>query len=322
MNENSDLNIEKRNNKIKNLLVSTLLPPSSENNLTYGSQVVTGDGAIALDLVVVIDTSGSMSDESTDLSKEVDAAIQEASEKCPSKLRVTFLGIEGTWDDTKFDQSASDYLKALGVPENRLQARKPFKEADGRDHAGNKEDLCRAVIDLSKYFDWRDGARRAIFVLGDEGMEGGGGVLTNAAKIKNNEAIAVAQHEKVKVYTYQGTPDDRMTNLDRFPSIADRDSITKEYVRLAKQTGGRSYIYTTGIAKFSLVLQEILCDSLTPPNIPKPHEKETNCSHVCEQLTSIISTVNTLAGIINKTIDSCCKDEWKNHHIPAKDCDC
>lgn len=322
MNENSDFSFENKNNKIKDQLMPQILPPSSSNNLTYGSQVVTGDGMIALDLVVVIDTSGSMSDESSDLSKEVDDAIQAALEKCPSKLRVTFLGIEGTWDDTKFDQSASDYLKALGVPENRLQARKPFKEADGRDHAGNKEDLCRAVIDLSKYFDWRDGARRAIFVLGDEGMEGGGGVLTNDAVRKNDEAISVAQNEKVKVYTYQGTPDDKITNLDRFPSIADRDSITKEYERLAKQTGGRSYIYTTGIAQFSLVLQEILCDSLTLPNIPKPDEKTSNCSQICSQLTSIISTVNTLAGIINKTIDSCCKEEWSNHHIPAKDRDC
>lgn len=322
MNENVNLNLGKRDNAIQHQLVSKIRPPSSANNLTYGSQVVTGDGAIALDLVVVIDTSGSMADESLDLSKDIDIAIQKALENCPSKLRVTFLGIEGTWDDTKFDQSASDYLKALGVPESRLQARKPFKEADGRDHAGNKEDLCRAVIDLSKYFDWRDGARRAVFVLGDEGMEGGGGVLTNTAKIKNDEAIAVAQQEKVKVYTYQGTPDDSATNLDRFPSVADRDRVTKEYVRLAEQTGGRSYIYTTGIANFSLVLQEILCDSLTLPNIPKPNDKKSNCGHVCEQLTSIISTVNTLAGIINKTIDSCCKDEWGNHHLPAKDCDC
>ncbi|MFU8907165.1 VWA domain-containing protein [Proteus sp. DFP240708] len=322
MNENSDFSFEKKNDNIQHQLMSKILPPSSANNLSYGSQVVTGDGTIALDLVVVIDTSGSMSDESSDLSKDIDIAIQKALENCPSKLRVTFLGIEGTWDDTKFDQSASDYLKALGVPESRLQARKPFKEADGRDHAGNKEDLCRAVIDLSKHFDWRDGARRAVFVLGDEGMEGGGGILTNAAEIKNDEAIAVAQQEKVKVYTYQGTPDDSATNLDRFPSVADRDRVTKEYIRLAEQTGGRSYIYTTGIANFSLVLQEILCDSLTLPNIPKPNEKTSSCSQVCAQFTSIMSTVNTLAGIVNKAIDSCCKEEWNNHHVLVKDRDC
>lgn len=312
MNNTSDNEIEKNDDitskSTAKLPETSIIPPTSTNT-TYGSQVMTGNGSIALDLVVVIDTSGSMSDESADLSNQIDAAIQKALEICPSNLRVTFLGIEGTWDGTKFDQSVSDYLIAQGIDASELQARKPFKEADGRDHAGNKEDLCRAVIDVSKFFDWRDGARRAIFVLGDEGMEGGGGVLTKAAITKNNEAILVARKEGIKVHTYQGTPDDRSTNIDRFPSMAAKDNITKEYVRLATLTGGRSYIYTTGIANFVLVLQEIFCDSLLPPVLPDPDTEHPNCSYVCEQLPAIISTVNTLAEIINKTIDSCCNDD-------------
>lgn len=211
---------------------------------------------------------------------------------------------------------------AKAHPRGNLQARKPFTEADGRDHAGNKEDLCRAVIDASKYFDWRPGARRAIFVLGDEGMEGGGGTLTSAAVTKNSEAIGVAQLHGVKVYTYQGTPDDRPENLDRFPSIAERDKVTKEYQRLAEQTGGRSYIYTTGIANFQLVLQEILCDSLTPPVIPDNGHSHADCRDVCEQLSSIISTVNKLADIINKAIDACCGTDTHHHKETAAKCSC
>lgn len=284
------------------------------------SQIVTGSGSIALDLVVIIDTSGSMSDESNDLSQQIDAAIEKAAANCPSQLRATFLGIQGTWDNTKFDQSVSDYLTALGVSQSSLQARQPFKEADGIDHAGNKEDLCRAVIDVSNYFDWRDNARRAIFVLGDEGLEGGGGTLTRAAILKNNEAIAVAQNAHVKVYTYQGTPNDDPSNIDRFPTLSDRDKITKEYERLAEQTGGRSYIYTTGIANFALVLQEILCDSLTPPS--RPETEKSSCATVCEQLPLIIATVNTLAEIINKTIDACCPKEPDKHHDVVTPCQC
>ncbi|MEX6156494.1 VWA domain-containing protein [Providencia manganoxydans] len=275
------------------------------------AQLVTGNGAIALDLVVVIDTSGSMSDEASDLSKQIDAAIEKASANCPSRLRATFLGIEGTWVGTKFDQSASEYLIKLGVNERDLQARLPFRESDGRDHAGNKEDLCRAVIDISKHFDWRDDARRAIFVLGDEGMEGGGGILTRAAIAKNNEAISVAQEAGVKVYTYQGTPDDSPTNLDRFPTLADRDNVTREYERLAKETDGRAYIYTTGIANFVLVLEEVLCDSLTPPVLP--HKDPVDCNSVCEQLPNIIAAVNKMSDIINRTIDSCCGKESRNY---------
>lgn len=284
--------------------------------------VMGGNSDIALDLVVIIDTSGSMSDESADLSREIDAAIEKATARCPSQLRATFLGIQGTWTGTKFDQSVSEYLIDKGAPEGNLQARKPFTEADGRDHAGNKEDLCRAVIDTCKYFDWRPGARRAIFVLGDEGMEGGGGTLTNAAIAKNSEAISVAQLHGIKVYTYQGTPDDRPENLDRFPSIAERDKVTKEYQRLAEQTGGRSYIYTTGIANFMLVLQEILCDSLTPPVIPDNGHSHADCRDVCEQLSSIISTINKLADIINKAIDACCSSDARHHKETTAKCSC
>ena len=287
------------------------------------SQLVTGTGDIALDLVVVIDTSGAMSDESADLSQQIDAAIEKAAANCPSHLRATFLGIQGVWAGTKFDQSVSDYLILKGVNESSLQARLPFKEADGIDHAGNKEDLCRAVIDVSKYFDWRDGARRAIFVLGDEGMEGGGGRLTSAAIAKNNEAIEIAQHAHVKVYTYQGTPDDAPTNLDRFPTLADRDRVTKEYARLADKTGGRSYIYTTGIANFGLVLQEILCDSLIPPTIPNPDSSgRSECANVCDQLPTILGTVNTLAEIMNKAIDACCGNDDHHSHHHHSDCQC
>ncbi len=289
-------------------------------NVSNLSQIVTGSGPIALDIVIIIDTSGSMSDESTDLSQQIDIAIEKASASCPSQLRATFLGIQGTWDNTKFDQTVSNYLTGLGISQSSLQARLPFKEIDGIDHAGNKEDLCRAVIDVSHYFDWRDGARRAIFVLGDEGMEGGGGILTNAAVLKNNEAIFAAQNAHVKVYTYQGTPNDDPSNIDRFPTLAERDKITKEYERLALETGGRSYIYTTGIANFALVLQEILCDSLNPP--ADLNTEVSNCTSVCEYLPTILLTVNTLAEIINKTIDSCCPKEINKHHETSKLCEC
>lgn len=59
--------------------------------------VMGGNSDIALDLVVIIDTSGSMSDESADLSREIDAAIEKAAARCPSQLRATFLGIQDTW---------------------------------------------------------------------------------------------------------------------------------------------------------------------------------------------------------------------------------
>ena len=60
------------------------------------------------------------------------------------------------------------------------------------------------MIDLCDHFDWRQGASRAIFYLGDEALEGGdphdGGDL-NA----RTAAVAAANGRSVKVFTYFGT---------------------------------------------------------------------------------------------------------------------
>jgi len=316
-----------RDNEKQTVLPNSESPAASKPNhampiASSAFQSTTGSGNLALDLVIVIDTSGSMADEATSLSKQIDAAIQNSSIKCPSNLRVTYLGIQGIWPGTKFDQPASDYLIKLGVNKKDLQARSPFKESDGIDHAGNKEDLCRAVIDISKYFDWRDDALRAIFVLGDEGMEGGGGKLTNDAIAKNDEAIAVAQAQGVKVFTYQGTPDDDINNPDRFKTINDRDNVTKEYERLAIETDGRPYIYTTGVANFTLVLEEILCESLTPPVIPKVSSDNHGCDKVCDEFDTIMATVNTLANIVMKSINACCGDSSGKSSKQTSGCKC
>ncbi|HTN82200.1 MAG TPA: hypothetical protein VL242_00875, partial [Sorangium sp.] len=63
-----------------------------------------------VDLVVVIDTSVSMKDEADALSQTIEAAIAAAKTKCPSDLRVTYLGIEGTFKKTRFDATVRDYL--------------------------------------------------------------------------------------------------------------------------------------------------------------------------------------------------------------------
>jgi hypothetical protein len=58
----------------------------------------------SVDLVIVIDTSHSMRDQAVSLSRAADAAIQAASARCPSDLRVTWLGLEGTWAGTNFSR--------------------------------------------------------------------------------------------------------------------------------------------------------------------------------------------------------------------------
>lgn len=123
-----------------------------------------------VDLVIVIDTSPSMKDQAQALSNAAASAIAKAKSSCPSDLRVVWLGIEGTWKGTNFDQTLRAYLTQKKVPESKLRGRKKGEVAD----AGAQEDAARAIEDISDYFDWRKGAARALFYLGDEALEGGG----------------------------------------------------------------------------------------------------------------------------------------------------
>ena len=124
-----------------------------------------------VDLVIVIDTSPSMRDEARDLSKAAEAAINNAKSSCPSDLKVTWLGVEGVWKGTKFNQTIRDYLTgSCKVSDSQLRGRKRGELKS----AGAQEDAARAIDDISSFFNWREGASRAIFYSGDEALEGGG----------------------------------------------------------------------------------------------------------------------------------------------------
>ncbi|KYC42146.1 hypothetical protein WA1_19310 [Scytonema hofmannii PCC 7110] len=200
-----------------------------------------------VDLVVVIDTSPSMKDEANDLSNAATAAIASASSSCPSDLRVIWLGIEGTWKGTNFHRTVRDYLLTeCQVSKGDLRARKRGQLPD----AGAQEDAARTVEDISTHFNWRPGAARAIFYLGDEALEAGGDRTEEKDIIAANKAIAKAQQAFVKVHTYFGTTKSKF-----------KDSLEQEYARLAKETGGQAFSDRDSIGGFTEILQKIICNS-------------------------------------------------------------
>ena len=201
-------------------------------------------GATApVDLVLLIDTSESMQDEAKDLSDAAAAAIKAAEQSCPCNLQVKWLGIEGTWADTNFAQSLRAYLNKLGIKDEEILSRK----FSGKNQEA-KEDGARAIQDISKHFDWRPGAARAIFYLGDEALEGGN--PQNADDITAaNAAIFVAKKAAVKVHTYLGT------------GIKD-ETTEAEYKRVATETGGQAFVApVANIGGFQVVLKQIICAS-------------------------------------------------------------
>lgn len=214
-----------------------------------------------VDLVVVIDSSVSMKDEATALSEAVGAAIEAARTSCPSDLRVTYLGIEGIFKGTQFDRTVRDYLTTTAkVAESALRGRKAGTVAGG----GGQEDGARAIEDVSLHFNWRSGASRALFFLGDESLEGGNeDSKQDQADIEAaTRAIGVAKGAKVKAHTYFGTSGVKASV---------KKEIESEYARVAKETGGQGFTSQDAISGFTSMLQKVICGSKTTlPAKPVP----------------------------------------------------
>lgn len=192
-----------------------------------------------VDLVVLMDMSGSMADEALLLDAQVASLIRAATTDCQSDLRVVWLGIAKTKDQTNFTQTCRKYLiENLHIPRKVL-------ESDPKD----KEDGARSIIDLARHFDWRSGAARLLLFLGDEGLFQGN-PQNRQDKIQTERAIGVAQEQQVTIFTYLGTPLGKRIN----------PRTQAAYEQLASTTGGQGYIHPSeNLAGFQTALADLVC---------------------------------------------------------------
>ena len=203
-----------------------------------------------VDLVVVMDSSVSMRPDAITLSGSISAAIESAQSKCPSDLKVTYLGIEGRFSKSLFDTTIRQHLIALGVDESVMRGRKRGTVESG----GAQEDGARAIEDVSLHHDWRPDAKRAIFFLGDEGLEGGDTVDENDIEAAT-QAIDVATTAGVRVHTY-------LADSKAKPAI--RALNESEYERVASGTGGRFFTAQNAggtLNGFQGMLETVICAS-------------------------------------------------------------
>jgi hypothetical protein len=202
----------------------------------------------AVDLVVVIDSSVSMKDEADALNQAVGAAIEAAKTRCPSDLRVTYLGIEGTFKNTRFDTTVKNYLTGTAkADEAALRGRKKGSVSGG----GAQEDGARAIEDVAAHYDWRPGARRAVFFLGDEAFEGGGSVDKDDIDAANR-AIDAAKKGDVRIHTYLGTSSAKEKQ---------RKALEDEFARAATETGGKAFTSKDALNGFQDLLEKVICGS-------------------------------------------------------------
>lgn len=151
-----------------------------------------------LDIVFVIDTSGSMSDEASSISNSMNNIVQNIDcPDCDVWLRASFFGIYSTWGGTSFDQSTNSYVAGRG----------------GTSTVNHWEDNAPAVVDMVNWYEWNDDSTasqdyyKAIVTIGDEGSENGayGGNQDDydAAFAANQAAIL----NDVFLFTIIGSPD-------------------------------------------------------------------------------------------------------------------
>jgi len=191
-----------------------------------------------VDLVVLIDTSGSMASKAKNISSVAEKAIKEAQKKCSTDLRVTWLGVDGTWAGTKFTTMHKDYINALSLTPAPVLFSDP--------HAEEGADSC---ADIATYFDWRENACRAVLYISDEPLNRGAEQDVNDDLATQN-AISICNANTVSVFTHLAEG----TGYDTNPNTM------ANYQDLSNQTGGKSTIGGVGTKnQYIDILKDVLC---------------------------------------------------------------
>jgi len=219
-------------------------PPETPAVISSDRPCATGRATDRVDLVVVIDADASMREEARGLSDIAETAIADIQTAAPCDLRVAWLGIGGTWARTRFDHTVRDYLiRECRVPPAEIRSRRRGEPAGG----DAREDVARTLLDLCDRFNWRTGATRAIFYLGDGALEGGE-IRGDEDDIEAvNIAIQTAKAAGVAVHTYLGTSRNRY-----------REGLEAQYGRLAAETGGRSFAERDSDGGFEALLRDVI----------------------------------------------------------------
>ncbi|HVQ07149.1 MAG TPA: hypothetical protein VMS43_01815 [Allosphingosinicella sp.] len=200
------------------------------------------------DLIVLIDTSGSMNEEAGQVSAAVAAALRGAKEHCNVDLRIAFMGVEGVWPGTIFTTDYLAYLKSILNPD-------PVFETDAGPGGLPGEEGANAIVDLSKYYDWRRDACRAIFYISDEELDSDTPLGDTANEdLQTAKAIAAAKANKVTVFAHH------ITNLNRGPNVI------KNYTDLCDQTGGKAFFSDTASREaYEDILVQAICGACGLP---------------------------------------------------------
>ena len=216
----------------------------------------TSGGTKKVDLVILIDASGSMSSAATAVAKAADEALHKAEIECPSDLRVTWLAVDGSKTGanpagdlgdittflagTQFTQTHQQYLESIG-------SSGPFKQ-DEAQPAGDStypgEEGADSIADICNFYDWREDACKAIFYISDTALDGYSAFYDAAA----TNATAAALANGVVLFAHKITP-----------GSEDTPGIVASYDNLTLPTSGNAYHGPVSEAEYVELIKEAIC---------------------------------------------------------------
>lgn len=242
----------------------------SHNSMDHGEKggcACSGDnGNSKVDLIVLIDGSGSMSGPAAMIGSAAQTAIKNAKKNCgTTDLREHYFTVDepdighgSVPTDFKpvFTHTHQEYLKDV------VKAPGPFLQDDTVGVPVGEEG-ADAISDLANFFDWRDGACRAILYVSDTAPEGdkwpkgsakaGQDVGQGTQQMAINRAIGICQANNVTVLVHY------------FPGEGERND--PAWVALQRQNYSHLTFQTGGHARFDpkpsvKLYEELLEDSI------------------------------------------------------------
>ncbi len=196
-----------------------------------------------LEVVFLVDTSGSMADESLTPVEFTQAIVAEVAQSLPEDATGSFSG-------AIFSIDAVGFVYGLGVPGGPPQHLATLGECSlVADDLGSQpnEDWGRATAILAARHPWREGATRVIVPMSDEGPYcGGAGLLTGPDRDVIDWAAGVALANDVIVSPITG----------RDPTAG---TVTLAQ-RLAADTGGQWFASTAALSAIGHALAGLVAD--------------------------------------------------------------
>lgn len=277
----------------------------SRNDCSCGRPSTGPVSTKVVDLVVLLDSSGSMGSAGLAIATAAKDAVAAAAKECPSDLRVVWLVVDSTKSGadpvgylgditsllvgTPFTQSHQQYLVSIG-------STGPFKQDEVQppgDVTYPGEEGADSIADLCNFFDWRKSACKAIFYVSDTKLDGYSAF--DAAAAANAKAAALANG--VVLFAHHIGPATPLT-LEM-----------QNYLDMCTPTGGSVYFGPVDTKQYKVLLKEAICKAcgseckeLVVPKIEPCisiawGDSDCDCFETDDVETAIITVCNCYSNI-------------------------